>query len=186
MSSGWLVAQLPAVIAADDFTRRFLGIFEEIGDGLRDRIDGIEYLLDPGLAPPEFVRWLGGWLGLVVPTGVDSSRQRALVDAVGPYWARGDAEGPLWGWRGTKRGLVALLEAYVGHPVTVEDSGGVYGADEAPRGPARVLVRVPDAGGVHDQQLLALVRSMVPVEAEIDLFIAERHVEEDLDRVHSQ
>ena len=91
LSPGWLADQLPRPLAEDDFTRRFVGIFEEIAGGFRDRADAFSHELDPGMASPEFVRWAAGWLGLQLDAGLDEARQRAVVKAAGA----------LFPWRGT-------------------------------------------------------------------------------------
>jgi phage tail-like protein len=159
---GWLADQLPAALGDDAFVRRFLGTFEEIAGSLRDRVDGLDQMLDAGTAPPEFVRWMGGWLGLAVQPGLSEDRQRALVRAAGP----------LWSWRGTRKGLRGMLEAYTGSAVDVQDSGGVFRAGAAPAGPKHVRVRLERSGELSGAELTVLVRQELPPDADFDLDIA--------------
>ena len=64
--AGWLVEQLPRPLAEDNFTQQFVGIFEEVAGGVRERVVGFRHDLDVRVAPPEFVRWMGTWLGLLL------------------------------------------------------------------------------------------------------------------------
>ena len=163
---GWLAEQLPGALAMDPFLSRFLRIFEEVADTTRERIDGIEHHLDVGLAPPEFVRWLGSWLGVAVDAGLPEARQRDLVRTAGP----------LLGWRGTKRGLAGLLQALTGARVAVRDGGGVFASGQAPPATHRVIVHLDSTGGVDEQQLLALIEAEVPADAIVTLEVADHMI----------
>lgn len=164
--AGWLAEQLPRPLAEDPFLRRFLRIFEETGDTVRDRIDAIEYLLDPDLAPPDFVRMLGSWLGIAIDPALPEACQRRLVKAGGALLA----------WRGTRRGLQGLLEAMTASSVVVTDHGGVFGSGRAPSVDPRVEIRVADTGGIDAQHLLELVRAELPANAVVELRVDEQAV----------
>ena len=158
--SGWLVEQLPRCLAADPFVPRLVGVTEELADSVRSRIDGIEHFLDVGLAPPELVRWLGGWLGLVVEPSLPEDRQRQLVRVAGREL----------GWRGTRRGLERLVSALTGGPVRVSDGGGAFPAGEAPAsGGGPVVVQIERTGGVDERGLLAFIEAELPVGAVVEL-----------------
>ncbi|MFN2608118.1 MAG: phage tail protein [Acidimicrobiales bacterium] len=157
-----LVDQLPAALADDGFLRRFLGIFDELNETVQLGVDGIEHLADPTVAPPELVRWLGGWLAV---ESIDPSspelRQRARVMALGRL---------LW-WRGTAAGLCGLLELLTGGPADVVDSGGVFARGHAPENPRTVTVRVDRAGWTTEDHLLAVVRAEVPADVSFELVV---------------
>jgi phage tail-like protein len=159
--SGWLVEQLPRCMAEDPFLPRLVGIFEELADSVRVRIDGLEQSLDVSVAPPELVRWMGGWLGLVVEPSLPVQRQRRLVQEAGR----------MLGWRGTRFALERLVGALTDAAVRVSDSGGVHRLGEAPEGggSATVLVEVESTGGVDERQLLAFVTAELPVGARLEL-----------------
>ena len=129
-TGGWLVDQLPGCFAGDDFLRRFIALFQELADGLRRRIDGIEHAVDATVAPPVFVRWMGGWLGV---TSIDPSlperRQRELAFGFGSLLVR----------RGTRTGLQQALELVTGQRVEVRDPGATVrdGDPAPPAGPVR-------------------------------------------------
>jgi phage tail-like protein len=42
-------------------------------------IDDLDAYLDPALTPPDFLEWLGGWLGLVVDRRWPIRRRREFV-----------------------------------------------------------------------------------------------------------
>lgn len=163
---GWLVAQLPQVLAEDAFLQRFVGIFEQIATTVHGRIDGIEHHLDPDLAPPEFLRWLGGWLGLAVDASLPLERQRRLVRTAGPLLA----------WRGTRYALQGLLGALTDSPVDIHDGGGVFPAGRSEPADRRVTVRLEHTGAVDEHQLLEFLHRELPVDVTVELLIQERTV----------
>jgi phage tail-like protein len=170
----WLIEQLPRVMQEDPFLRGFVGITQEIASSLRDEIEKIDYFLDTELAPEEFVRWIGGWLGLAVePVAVDPAererRVRGVVEAAGELFLR----------RGTRAGLEGMLHAITGEPARVSDSGGVFRTGQAPANQKHVVVRIRSNGGVADQSLLRLVQQEMPVDVTFDLLIAGRRVSEE-------
>ena len=122
---------LPAVLQEDPLIGRLLLAFEKIlagfpvavpGDPLPAQV-GIEANLDdlaryvrpgPGAAertrtPDAFVPWLAAWIGLSLRDEWDGeTRRRFLANVV-----------PLYRHRGTKAGLLALLNLYVDQPDAV-------------------------------------------------------------------
>lgn len=172
---GWLVDQLPRVMAEDHFVRRFVGIFEEIADSTRQRIDDLEPYFDIGLAPPEMVRWMASWVGSAIDPDIPESRQRSLAVSAGP----------LLPWRGTRRGLTSLVAALTRSDVEVTDTGGVFRRGEVPDEPPRVSIKVSTAGDIDPQQLLEIVSDEIPANAVVNLRVGRRKItaeaaEEDL------
>jgi len=102
---------LPGMYQSDAFMGRFLLIFESILDPIERQVADIHHYFDPHLAPPEMLKWLASWLGLVMDERWPEVRRRELVASAGPLYA----------WRGTKRGLSELLRLYTGvEPEIVE------------------------------------------------------------------
>ncbi|MEY9857858.1 phage tail-like protein [Catenulispora sp. GAS73] len=165
--SGWLLAQLPAVMRRDRVIGGFVRGFEEIGDGLRDQIDDIEYELDIDLASSEMLSYLASWLGVSIDAAVlasDDARlrdaQRRLIRAVGRALV----------WRGTAHGVEILLEALTDSRVTVSDSGGVFGAgDVVPPATDSVVVEIDHLGSLTRQQILAFLDDELPVGTQVEL-----------------
>lgn len=64
---GWMSDLLPSVLVddpADNFAfRRFVSLFEEQWETTLQRIDDLEYQLDPRTSSPAFQQWLAGWVG---------------------------------------------------------------------------------------------------------------------------
>lgn len=174
---GWLADQLPsAMVDGDDgvtFLRRYLRIFEDLGDSLLDRVDQLEYLLDVDVAPLEMVRWMGAWLGLVIDPSTEPEAQRDIVRAAG-RWQH---------LRGTREGLTGLVyEVTAGGPtsgprppvddvVLVEDGGGVFLVGSELRFGGTVTVHVASTGTVDEATLESLIAAELPVGAELDLRI---------------
>lgn len=174
MSTGWLLRQLPRVMADDEVIAAFVLGFEEVADTVRDRIDAVEHCLDPGLAPPAMLAYLAAWLGLQLdPVAPDAAAareaQRELMRVAGKTL-------PV---RGTAEALIRLLVALTGdRSVTVEEVGGVYfSAADVPAHNPEVTVRVRDPGGLSPAQLRAFLHDELPVNAVLRLYVNGREVE---------
>ncbi|WCE01890.1 hypothetical protein PGH47_42035 [Streptomyces sp. HUAS 31] len=138
---------LPAVYredpTADDFTERFLALFDSVAESLERAAERSPALLDPDGVPDGVLPWLAGLLGLdldfgtgqdpdrgaavptcgagsgATPEGVSSAVLRRLVSAA-PLLRRR---------RGTPAGLALALEIVLGtRPAIVEPSGPPWGA----------------------------------------------------------
>ena len=137
-----LLEGLPAVFHEDDFLPRFVGGFDAVLSPVHAATDDLDAYLDPRLAPPDFLEWLGRWLGLEVNRRWPIQRRREFVaQAVDVYR-----------WRGTTEGIERAVELYTGHTPEVTDSGGVSASNQpqgdlpGSRGPVvKVVVRTPDA-----------------------------------------
>jgi phage tail-like protein len=166
---GWLLRELPRPLAEDQFLSQFLRIFEDIGGGLRSRVGRFHRDLDPGLAPPEFRRWMAGWLGFALDPSLPEEQQRNLLRAAGPMF-------PL---RGTKRGLQGLLEAFTQSKVEITDGGGVFASGAAPAASNQVTIKVSSTGAISEAHLMELVQLEAPANAVIDLRVGRRKLRED-------
>jgi phage tail-like protein len=111
---------LPATYAADTEGKRFLDEFLSITDAilLRDiggRISQLAAYFDPASTPagageePDFLTWLGSWLGLAVERKWPETKRRALVAAAHR----------LYRLRGTPEGLREHLRIYTGRAPTI-------------------------------------------------------------------
>ncbi|MET0422242.1 MAG: phage tail protein [Actinoplanes sp.] len=157
---GWLVEQLPRVMAADPVLRDLVTAFEQVHDTVRERIDGIESQIDTGLASPEMLQYLGAWLGLELEPKDPADYRRSMVREVGK----------LLGWRGTRYGVEALLEAATGARVTIRDAGGVFGLDDkVPPPDPVVLVQMDHTGHLTERQVLGFLQSELPLGSQVQL-----------------
>jgi phage tail-like protein len=156
----WLVEQLPRTMAQDPVLRNFVTAFEEVADTVRERIDSIEHQVDTGLASPEMLQFLGSWLGIELEPTDPAEYRRSMVREVGR----------LLGWRGTRYGVEALLEAATGARVTVLDVGGVYGQNDTvpPENPV-VVVQMDHTGHLTERQVLGFLQSELPLGAQVQL-----------------
>ena len=156
----WLVDQLPRVMSSDPVLHDLVLAFEEVADTVRERIDNIEYQMDTGLASPEMLQFLGSWLGVELEPTDPAEYRRSMVREVGR----------LLGWRGTRFGVEALLEAATGARVTVTDNGGVYGHnDTIPPADPVVVVQMDHTGHLTERQVLGFLQSEMPLGAQIQL-----------------
>jgi phage tail-like protein len=149
-----MVDLLPPVMAEDDFTRRFVSIFDQVQATVVERIDAAGRYFDPTLAPVEFVRALGGWLNLHVPAAWDDEQaRRFVVDVV-----------PLIQWRGTRRWIEAFLGSSTGCDVNVDDPHGVGGVgDLVASDGAPVVVRIlGERAWLTRREIESIVRDEMP------------------------
>ncbi|GAB1641043.1 phage tail protein [Krasilnikovia sp. MM14-A1259] len=160
VTTGWLVGQLPRVMATDPVLHGFVSAFEEVADTVRERIDSVEHQIDTGLASPEMLQFLGAWLGVELEPTDPAEYRRSMVREVGR----------LLGWRGTRFGVEALLEAATGARVTVVDAGGVYGRnDTVPPADPVVVVQMDHTGHLTERQVLGFLQSELPLGARVQL-----------------
>ena len=150
---------LPALYQEDDFTRRLTSGFDEALAPLFCTLDNLEAYFDPELAPMDFVEWLSGWVGVVLDETWPPERRRALVGQA--------AE--LYRWRGTVRGLAALVAVYTGMEAEIVDSGGadwspVPTSDLARQREPRVKVRLaaPEGSAVDLRRLDRVIARYKP------------------------
>jgi phage tail-like protein len=123
-------------------------------------LDCFDSYLDPAIAPMDFVDLLAAWVGLVPDRTWSEPQIRRMVAA----------SVELYRWRGTRRGIEQLVEAYIGVPPrSVRDSGGVAVSMDpgaVPPGEAtaevRVDILVPRSVAVDQVRLLRLLQSSVP------------------------
>ncbi|GAB1513173.1 phage tail protein [Actinophytocola sp. KF-1] len=110
-----LAGFLPAVLQEDPLLERLTSGLDDVLSPVIATLDCLDAYLDPAMTPPDFLDWLGTWVGLELPGDLPAARKRAAVaGAIGLH--RG---------RGTVAGIRDLLTALLDVPVTVEDSGGV-------------------------------------------------------------
>ena len=160
---GWLADNLPRVLAEDPFLRRFLRVFEEIAVKVRTEANGQEHYVDPGVAPPEMVRWLGTWVDQDVPGSWDEEHQRRFVKQAGP----------LFRYRGTRPAVQLALEAITRAPVEIRDPAEIRRGTKEPRAvvPRPVKIKLSGRGGMKPLALVRLVGSYLPAQVNFDLTI---------------
>lgn len=163
----WLVRQLPQAMLAEDFFVRFVSLFQAQAETLVQHADNLEHLADRKLTPEPMIRYMSQWLGL---PGIDGSfspeAQRRIL---------GTAAATLQ-WRGTRRGLVHLLELYSGGAVTVDEGGGVFEEGTAPAGDAWVSLGVESTGPLDEADFVRLVLDEVPAHVHVRIVVGGRTV----------
>ena len=105
--------RLPAIYLGDHFAQRLTAALDGVLAPILSTLDNLQWYLDPKLAPPDFLVWLGGWVGMVLDETLPLERQRTLVSEAAA----------LYRIRGTARGLVRYLEIVTGARVEIEESG---------------------------------------------------------------
>jgi phage tail-like protein len=95
--------------AADDFTERFLSLFDSSLAGIDRVIERYPALLDPGGVPEEALPWLAGLLGLAFEAGWDAATRRALLVAAPELYRR---RGTAWAMREVVR-IVSGVEPVI-------------------------------------------------------------------------
>jgi phage tail-like protein len=157
--TGWLLSQLPQVMARDRVLAGFVTGCEETVDSVRDHVDDLEHQLDIELASPEMTAYLAGWLGIelrAVTADSEEGRvaQRRLIRAVGENLGR----------RGTAIGLETLLSALTGGRATVSDSGGIFGPDDpVPAHDPTVRIELDHTGLLSQRQIKSVIEDELPV-----------------------
>jgi phage tail-like protein len=98
--SRWL-QHLPWIYSEHPFLGRYLLIFEDLFGPLDQAIAHFDLVLNPRTAPESYLSVLANWLGLVLDDRWPVDQRRAIL--------RSAVE--LYDFRGTKKGMIQLLEA---------------------------------------------------------------------------
>jgi phage tail-like protein len=122
-------------------------------------LDSLACYFDPHLAPPDFVDYLAGWVGIELDDSWSVEQRRAIVAGAAVVHRR----------RGTRRGIEEALALALGAEVTVSDSGGCTwsaspGGELPGTGPVRMKVRieVSEPGDVDPRRVEALIEATKP------------------------
>jgi phage tail-like protein len=172
---------LPEIYDNDEFTSRFLMLFESFLKPIGTQIDQIAYYFDPDITPPVFIPWLASWLGLQMDPLLPLSRVRTLLKHAMM----------LYQYRGTSQALKTYLEIYTDGEVDVieqraknfvlgEDSAlGVdiaLGTENQPnsvnvniRATETELQRMENSEEMYYQKMRELIRTMIPAHAVINV-----------------
>ena len=164
----WLLAQLPVGMAEEDFTRRFLQIFQSVSNTVLHQIDVLDRAFDPTVAPDSMVLQLGRWVGLDwLDSSLDSSlKRRAVIEY-----------SKILRWRGTRRGLTSLLQLLSDDDqVVVDDTGGVWAEGESTAAPPHVRLEMRGSSWAAPSDVVSIVRAEVPASVTFELRIDDRLV----------
>ena len=150
---------LPAMYQEDRFSQALTAGLDEVLSPVIASLDNLDAYHDPGVAPDDFLAWLGGWVGTELDDAWPEERRRALVrQAVGIYRVRG-----------TAGGLRTHIELATGGRVEIVESGGVAwsaqsGADLPGQPEPRMTIRVyvDDVSGIDTRALDRLVSASKP------------------------
>jgi len=169
-----IVENLPSIYHDGLFIRDFTSGLDEVLAPTISVLDCLHAYIDPELAPPDFVEWLGGWVGTTLDEDWTLERRRLfLANAVAVYATRG-----------TGHGLEDELELYTGGTSTVADPGRVWTSslptDQAARRERQtedrtvhVTVDVTDGASVNWPALQAMVRAAVPAHLPVEIELRE-------------
>ncbi|MEZ0094241.1 phage tail protein [Streptacidiphilus sp. EB129] len=158
-SSAPLGGMLPAVFAEDDLAQRFVAGLDEVLAPIHNVLDCLEAYFDPSLAPVDFTRWLGDWVGAETD-GVESEAvlRAAVAAAAGLHRIRG-----------TRRGLAEAVRLAFGVEPEITESGAAAW-DARPLGPVpgeprprlHVAVALPDPTPADRHRLETVVAAARP------------------------
>ncbi|MEU3461115.1 phage tail protein [Streptomyces sp. NPDC006733] len=175
---------LPAVFAEDDLAQRFVAGIDEALAPLHNVLDCLDAYFTPSLAPVDFTRWLGSWVGAEMdgpadgepdePDTAASSTAPAPgrpqdTEATAALRAAVSAAVRLHRVRGTRRGLSEVIRLAFGVEPEITESGAAAW-DARPLGPVpgerrphlHVTVRLPEPGPAAEHRLERLVAAARP------------------------
>jgi phage tail-like protein len=107
--------RLPSLLRDDAFLEQFCAGLDGLLSYVFEVLDNLDAYLDPELAPSDFLRWIGTWVGAAVDPDADGDRPRQSVKrALHAHRARG-----------TATGITELIELQTGLRPEVHDPGFV-------------------------------------------------------------
>ncbi len=142
------IESLPVIYADNDFLARFLLLFQNVWEPLEQRQDHIDMYFDPRTSPASFLPWLASWLDLSFNQHwPEIRRRRLLAEAI-----------DLYRWRGTRYGLVRMIEVCTGiTPEVTENTAQPYTFD--------VKIALPKDGDIDKNLIDELIRAHKPAHA---------------------
>jgi phage tail-like protein len=108
------------IVEPDHRLAALLGVMETLQEPAEDVLDGLHDHVDPRQAPPRFVPYLAGWVGLdwllLATPGQPSETATPLASGMGNLRELVAAAVEIARWRGTARGLLRFLDTATGIP----------------------------------------------------------------------
>lgn len=172
---------LPEMYGSDDFTSRFLMLFESFWKPISLQIDQIENYFDPDLTPQEFIPWLSSWVGLPVDSNLPVNRMRNLLNQ----------SMHLFQCRGTLHALRTTLEIYTEGEIDIKErraNNFVLGAASAlgaaialgranqpdsisvkMRLPQAELARMQFSEEMYRHKMTEIIRALIPAHTVFDV-----------------
>ncbi|MFD5320163.1 phage tail protein [Streptomyces sp. NPDC127098] len=168
-SSSPIAPTLPAVFADDDLMRRFVGGLDDILAPILNVLDCLAAYFGPDLAPLDFVRWLGTWVGAETDIDEGGGRERHGQEEAARLRAAVGAAAYLHRIRGTRRGLSEAVRLAFGVEPEISESGGAAWSAEPfgpmpgqPRPRLHVHLRLVDPMPTDEHRLDTLVAAARP------------------------
>ena len=172
---------LPEVYSYDDFTNRFLMMFESFWKPINQQISMGESYYDPDLTPDVFLEWLASWVGMQIDETFPRERVRDLIKNAIPFSRT----------RGTAESLRFFLEMYSGGHVEVSErkahnmvlggqmgigDGLALGKDNKPNMvlvsmtvPSSELERTGFTKQKYNRKIKSFIREIVPAHTDFSL-----------------
>jgi phage tail-like protein len=163
-----LGTQLPAAFADDWLVQQFTGGIDEVLAPFLAVLDCLDAYFAPGLAPLDFTRWIGAWIGAETDTDAGSGQGRAPLPEP-RLRAAVAAAARLHRIRGTRHGLAETVRLAFGAVPEITESGaatwsarprGAFPGEGRPR--LYVALTLPDPTPADTHRLDALVAAARP------------------------
>jgi phage tail-like protein len=168
-SSAPIGMALPAVYADDDLAQRFVAGLDEVLAPILNVLDCLEAYFGPTLAPVDFLRWLGTWVGAETDGAEPGGGEPGGAEAEARLRAAVGSAAYLHRIRGTRRGLAEAVRLAFGVEPEISESGGAAWSARPfgpmpgrPRPGLTVHLRLPDPTPADKHRLDALVAAARP------------------------
>jgi phage tail-like protein len=148
---------LPSLYADDSLAQRLCQGLDEVLAPVIVTLDCLPAYLDPATTPGDLLDWLAGWVAVTLPTTMPDRPRRRLVAAAASLSA----------WRGTVRGLEAVVELATGQVPEIRESGGTTWSPD-PHAPlpgspdALLIISLRADPRLMESRLVPLISGFVP------------------------
>ncbi len=168
--------EVPSAFQEDDFCQRMVTAFDDALAPIFNVLDCFDSYLDARLTPPDFLDWLGSWVGVDIDETWSLERRRKLVEQAVV----------LYRIRGTAAGLAAHIRLYCGVTPEIVDNGGCSWSQTAdspiPGSPEpRLKVRLPvdDPEAVRRTTVSRIVDAARPahIPYELEILVGGKQVQ---------
>ena len=173
MSGDHMVDYLPGIYRGQDFTYRFLSIFNSVFQDMEERVDHLSAQLDPNGAEPEMLAFLAHWLCRDA-NGSEETLRQELPNLLHDYETRYTLEGIKRSAKQLTGVEPTVIEHFSVDPNAPECSDPelyrrLYGDD-----PYRFFFLYPQevfTGRGDVEQFMSQMRDRIPAESELELVI---------------
>ena len=173
MQGDHMTDYLPAIYQGQDFTYRFLSVFNSMFEDLEEEIEAFPSQLDPDSAVPEMLEYLAEWLCMEPEKDTETLRRRfpGILEEYEKMYTRAGVERSVERLTGVKPWLIEHFTVDPNSPACADPAlyRRLYGEN-----PYRFFLLLPQRTFTQQAQMerfIEQMRELIPAETEFELVL---------------